>query len=562
MVQDGDVVVQSLCDLRDSVNGRASSQSEGRRAESDLFGTAQTIINLALLHVRSASDNTPVATQAGVRCCSPPNNTRLVATLAHVTCSGDTGLQGLSPHRLASSNFNKSETVGIYASSGYATGNCLLKSQHISETSILDPDKIEPKSIIKTIVVKSTSQLHTRSVSNDAAGLLSSTGGVVVNKDAIHVNSNNGCFNDHCKENISNRPPTIEKSNSVNSCTNVGVFIVPEVPKLAKLPRVREQAVVTRARSAHAAAAAAAQTKLNDSLKCATTKNKIKFTANLNEKAKLSFILKVKIVKKTEVNLEAVDVMNNAVKSVDLEKNINSVEMVNEIDKSVDLDKDINSVEIINEIDRSADLKDINSVEIVNDSNKSVDVGNEISSSQEMGAYHGRSVSNVEPSLNGIVTRGAAKDKCNAVLPVVEHADPIKKDTISPSNQLFTKPQITHSFSAFQENQVSSNQNPKLIRNCETFLSTAVDILPDEERSKSSNTISPKLEKFQPCSLTSISSLSSIEESRVSSKSHLDTVWVSLYSLVRHPVLERTQSMRFPFILKKNYKSFVYFTFQ
>jgi hypothetical protein len=53
--QDAITVTQSLINLRESVTGLSSVENDTTE-NSDIFGIAQTIINLALMHVRSTSE--------------------------------------------------------------------------------------------------------------------------------------------------------------------------------------------------------------------------------------------------------------------------------------------------------------------------------------------------------------------------------------------------------------------------------------------------------------------------------------------------------------------------
>ncbi|KAF2367156.1 hypothetical protein FHG87_002092 [Trinorchestia longiramus] len=58
---DAATVIQSLINLRDSVSGQSTTDGDSQNCP-DVFGVAQTIINLALMHVRSASETATSST--------------------------------------------------------------------------------------------------------------------------------------------------------------------------------------------------------------------------------------------------------------------------------------------------------------------------------------------------------------------------------------------------------------------------------------------------------------------------------------------------------------------
>ncbi|XP_047736998.1 uncharacterized protein LOC108678874 isoform X2 [Hyalella azteca] len=80
---DAVTVTQSLINLRESVTGKSGVENDTTE-NSDIFGIAQTIINLALMHVRSASETSGAGATDGTGTTSAPSGLGLREVLAGV----------------------------------------------------------------------------------------------------------------------------------------------------------------------------------------------------------------------------------------------------------------------------------------------------------------------------------------------------------------------------------------------------------------------------------------------------------------------------------------------
>lgn len=114
--------MQTLCDLRDSVN-KASPEDgapSGASVNIDLFGTAQTIINLALMHVRSASDaaaTATLATHAGVSSSHAPDKQN-ISQRGHSGPIGDCDenmVEEVTNSRVVAFGFDRKDAVGSHS---------------------------------------------------------------------------------------------------------------------------------------------------------------------------------------------------------------------------------------------------------------------------------------------------------------------------------------------------------------------------------------------------------------------------------------------------------------